>query len=342
MSNWEEIARRSWTGARVTSETPLAGDASTRRYVRLGLAGGGAPPTAVAMVLSEPTPPDAPELPFLNVGRHLASLGLAVPALYADDDRGSGVLLLEDVGDRALAEVLASPETPPGEVERRLAEVAGMLTVLATSAPTPDCAAYRRSHDEELIRRELDMILTHGLAASDDGPARSATGDPEARAALGRLGDRLAAQPRRLMHRDFHAWNLHVDPGGRLRVFDFQDAMLGPTTYDLASFCTDRDSDHFIDDARERFLLDHFGAALARAGADLYADPAVLRRDYYTSVAFRTLRVIGRFRVLAIEEENRGYLHYIPGMAKQTLRALDALDDGELGPVLRARSEYFA
>src|SRR5262245_20615399 len=93
--------------ARVVGEEQLAGDASTRRYVRLRLAGADCPPTAVAMIL----PPDArvspevggasggeSELPFINVGRYFGTHGLPVPTLYDDASASDGLVLLEDIG----------------------------------------------------------------------------------------------------------------------------------------------------------------------------------------------------------------------------------------------------
>jgi len=342
MSNRDTIVQECWEASRVVAETPLAGDASTRRYLRLHLSGGEAPPTAIAMLLPEPTRAGAPELPFLDVHRHLESRGVSVPTVYAARDRDLGVILLEDLGDRSLAGTLLDPATTDGQARRLLAGVVDLLALLVASEPTAGCVAYRRSHDEALVRRELDLVLAYGLADSDDGPARPVSTAPEARAALERLGGALVAQPRRFMHRDFHAWNLLVDRTGRLHVIDFQDAMLGPPAYDLASLCTDRDSDRFVDAARERDLLDGYRAALARRGVDLYRDPDVLARDYYAAVAFRTLRVIGRFRQLAIERGDRRYLQYLPRMARQTRRALDALGDASLARILAAHSAYFA
>ncbi len=342
MSNWKPILSRRWPGARLVAEQPLAGDASTRRYVRLHLEGGDAPPTAIAMLLPARTPADGVEIPFLDIQRHLEGLGVAVPALYAAHDRDRGLLLLEDVGDRPLAGVLADPATSRAEAQRLLGDVATMLATLVAAPPTPACIAWTRSHDETLLRRELDMVLSYALAPSDAGPPRPVDADPEARARLERLGAALAVQPRRLMHRDFHAWNLHVDAAGRLRVIDFQDAMLGPPTYDLASFCADRESDAFVGPVREAFLLDRYADALAQMGVDLYTDRDMLRRDFHTSVVFRALRVIGRFRVLAIDHGDQRYLHYIPRMAQRARQALETLDDRPLAALLASRSGYFA
>ena len=341
MSNWSSIVEGCFPGARVRAAEPLAGDASTRRYVRLRLEGDGAPETAIGMLLPEPTAAGAPELAFLNVGRTLAAHGVAVPAVYAAQDRGTGQLLLEDVGDVSLAASLLSATASRAEVDRLLEETAGLLARLATVPASSACVAFTRSHDEALVERETRLIYQYGLAESDAGPPRTAP-DPEAERALSHLGAAVCAQPRRLMHRDFHAWNLHVDATGALRVIDFQDAMLGPPTYDLASLCTDRDSDRFFTPDRETQILGHYQAALARHGVDLYTDPDVLRRDYLHCVLFRTLRVIGRFRQLAIDDGIDRYLAYLPRMARQTLRAAEALDAAPLLKVLTTRSAVFA
>lgn len=341
MSNWNAIVEGCFPGARVRAAEPLAGDASTRRYVRLRLEGDGAPETAIGMLLPEPTAGGAPELPFLSVGRALAAHGVPVPTVYAAHDRATGQILLEDVGDISLAAALLSPTASRAQVDRLLEDTADLLARLAAVPASSGCVAFTRSHDEALVQRETRLIYQYGLAESDEGPRRMAP-DPEAERVLADLGEAICAQPRRLMHRDFHAWNLHVDATGTLRVIDFQDAMLGPPTYDLASLCTDRDSDRVFSPDRETRLLGHYHAALARHGVDLYTDPNVLRRDYLHCVLFRTLRVIGRFRQLAIDDGIDRYLAYLPRMARQTLRAAEALDAEPLRKVLTTRSAVFA
>jgi len=127
-----------------------------------------------------------------------------------------------------------------------------------------------------------------------------------------------------------------------VRVIDFQDALLGPALYDLASLCTDRDSDRFVDAALEASLLRRFGEQLARRGGPAYADQDALRADYFDAVAYRTLRVIGRFRFLAIEKGKPAYLRFLPRMARQTRRALLANGNDQLLALLAARCASFA
>lgn len=337
-------ARSAFPNGRLAEVAMLAGDASARRYARLRLSGD-APATAIAMLLPRDTPPGASEeisaleapteLPFVSLQRFLARHDVPVPELYFI---GEEVLLLEDLGDLPLADAAAgeSRDALFGEAVDVLARIAALVR-----DPDPSCVAFRQRYDRALIARELDVVCSHGFAPSDAGPARPADADPELASALAQLGDRIAAQPVVLMHRDFHSWNLHVDPRGDVRVIDFQDAMLGPALYDLASLCTDRDSDRFVDPALETTLVHRFGEGLARRGGPAYDDPARLLSDYFDAVAYRTLRVIGRFRFLAIEKGKPGYLRFLPRMARQTRRALAANGDHALLDVLAARSALF-
>src|SRR5256885_16651673 len=110
----EALARavRAAFGARIVGAQPLFGDASSRRYVRLHLAGGGAPPTAVAMLLGAdrfPLGSDeigaralTKDLPFVDVGRYLAARGFAVPLIHHDASATDSPLLLADPGDTTL------------------------------------------------------------------------------------------------------------------------------------------------------------------------------------------------------------------------------------------------
>jgi len=340
-------AAAAWPRAKVVRNEPLAGDASARRYVRVRL-DGAAPASAIAMLLPHGTPAAASEeltagevpteLPFVDLQRYLARHGVPVPEVYHADEE-SGVLLLEDLGDVALADA-ALRDDDRDALFAQAVDVLAQINALVRE-PDPRCVAFRNRYDRALIGRELDVVSSHGLAPDDADRAREPGADPELQAALARLGDRIAAQPTVLMHRDFHSWNLQVDAQRRVRVIDFQDALLGPALYDLASLCTDRDSDRFVDPTLEARLVARFGEALARRdGPRLEGER--LDAHYFDAVAYRTLRVIGRFRFLAIEKGKDAYLRFLPRMARQTRRALEAGRDPELLRVLAARSALFA
>lgn len=344
----EPLARRAWPGCRVGAVDALAGDASARRYLRLHLDGGGAPATAIVMVLP-PTEPGASEelapagggggeLPFIEIQRLLAARGIAVPAIPATA-LADGLLLLEDVGDVPLADVATGADGPA-----RLREAAALLARLSALArdPDPACRAFGQIYDRALVGRELEVVHTHGFARLPAGPARRPGDDPPLERALARLGDEIAALPLVLMHRDYHAWNLHLAPDGRLVVIDFQDALLGPALYDLASLCTDRDSDRFVDPALEAELVAIYADGLRADGGPDLGGGETLSRAWFAAVAYRTLRVIGRFGFLAIERDKPAYLRHLPRMARQTRRALLARGDGDLLELLERRNGAFA
>ncbi|MBU6280818.1 phosphotransferase [bacterium] len=341
----DALVGRTWPGASIAAREPLAGDASARRYVRLRLRGAG-PATTVAMLL----PPgeahaseeltaggeSSSELPFVDVGRFLASRGVPVPGIHADAT-AEGVLLLEDVGDLPLAEGIGADPAPL----REAVDVLARLSALGAERGS-GCGAFRSRYDRELIGRELEVVHTHGFAELPGGPPRRPGSDPDLEAALSRLGDDVAALPTVLMHRDYHAWNLHLAPGDRLVVIDFQDALLGPALYDLASLFTDRDSHRFVDPAVEADLVERYAERLRSHGGPDLGSGAPLRHAYFTAVAYRTLRVVGRFGFLAIERGKPGYLRFLAPMAAQTRRALLASGRGDLLDLVASRNLAFA
>src|SRR5581483_3809846 len=158
---------------RVVAAEPLTGDASSRRYVRLRLAGNDAPTTTVAMLLggdrfgrgSDEMGADTgpAELPFVNVGRYLAAHGFAVPAIHHDAAASDGMLLLEDIGDTTL---WAAASARPAEAPRFFAAAVELLAAIQVAGvrhPDPGCHAFRRRFDGPLVRWEIEHFVEHGI-----------------------------------------------------------------------------------------------------------------------------------------------------------------------------------
>jgi aminoglycoside/choline kinase family phosphotransferase len=230
--------------ARITRAEPLHGDASTRRYVRLHLAG--APPaSAVAMLLGEgrfaPGSDElgggaSAELPFVNVGRWLAAHDFPVPELYADRAREDGLLLLEDVGDVSLWQAVQADPGRTGRLFVAAVDLLARLQVAGARHPDASCVAFGRRFDAALARAELVHFVEHGIETRH----RTALADAERAtllAELASLEQPFADGPFVLSHRDYMAWNIHVQDG-RLRLIDFQDALLAPDAFDLAQLPT--------------------------------------------------------------------------------------------------------
>src|SRR5262245_44548442 len=228
--------------------SPLAGDASNRRYFRIDLSDA-TPRSVILMQLAEPEAfkqseeavsgagHHIDELPFVNIQAHLMKAGVPVPGLY-HYDQAAGLLYLEDFGDLTLSE--ACSDAGRAELEAHYTQAIDILVRMqskATSPADPHCLAFHRSFDVPLLMWEFDHFLEYGIVARQ---GRSLESGEEAaiRDEFRKISELLAGQPRVFVHRDYHSRNLMVD-GNRLGVIDFQVALMGRGTYDMASLLRD-------------------------------------------------------------------------------------------------------
>jgi hypothetical protein len=338
------VRRRFGAGAEVNRVEPLAGDASTRRYARAWLRGVGTPPTAVIMILADRGVAMSSdelavfnrlpaELPYVNVHRFLEPLGVAVPELYSDASE-TGLLLLEDVGDLALRDMVQGKSGE--DVEALFAAAIDQLLLMqldGTAHRREDCLAFQQAFDERLFLWEFEHFIEYGLCGPD---GTKATDDDLAvlRRHFGEIARFLDAQPRYLNHRDFHGWNLFVH-NGRIRVLDFQDALLAPAPYDLATLLGDRDTPQVVHPERERRLLDYYRKGWAERGGPAW-DPQHLWKVYAMCALQKAFKVVGRFHYLDRVKKKPGYLRYIPPTIRQIGRLLPEWPGGaEMREILR-------
>ncbi len=312
---------------------PLAGDASNRRYFRVELAGG-PPHTLVLMQLASPeafkqseeavsgAAPPITELPFANILAHLSKADVAVPSLYYYD-KPAGLLYLEDVGDVTLAQACgnaAGPETP--DLYRRAVDALVRLHLKASFPADPSCLAFARAFDAPLLLWEFDHFIEYGIEK------RAGTALPEhdrrtIRAEMRKIAELLADQPRVFTHRDYHSRNLMVQDE-RLRVLDFQDALMGPASYDLASLL--RDSYVSLEEELIDELVIRYLEGRAKAGAPL--DRLAFMRIFDLTSIQRNLKAAGRFVYILLEKNNDGYIQYVPrtlGYVKRNLERHQSL-----------------
>ncbi len=342
------VRQRFGADARVSALHPVPGDASTRRYLRAHLSGAAAPPTAVAMVLAdrgiamssdELALFDQPlrELPYVNVHHFLARLGVAVPELYADATEG-GLLLLEDIGDLPLWDaVQGKPASAVRALFAAAIEQLLLIQVDGTRARDERCIAFRQSFDARLFEWEFEHFLEYGFSGRVDFADLPAAEIAELRRHFRRLSLHLDAQPRVLNHRDYHAWNLFVHDG-RVRVIDFQDALLAPAPYDLATLLGDRVTREVIHADLERALLGDYAAGWAARGNEPW-DPEQLWEVYSACALQKAFKVVGRFHYLDRVKGKPGYLRFIPPTLRQIARLLDQRDD--LTSVREILARYF-
>jgi aminoglycoside/choline kinase family phosphotransferase len=285
---------------------PLTGDASDRHYYRLLAAAG--PPRVLALSAG---PFDFARLPFANVARLLDRMPVPVPSILDHHD-DLGLLALEDLGDVTLQAHLGA--TPGAGHEALYLEAIGIIATIQSRGvelESPEYLPYGIAFDEARLTWELEFFVKHFIEAY-----RGAAVTTGIREALGRewrwIVEELAAEPRVLCHRDYHSRNL-MWHNGRLFVIDFQDARMGPDTYDLVSLL--RDSYVDLPDDQVNRLIGEFRSLRGLGETD-----AEFERRFDLMALQRNLKALGTFGYQTTTRGNPVYLQYIP----RTLRYVRA------------------
>ena len=276
---------------RTFSVSPASADASFRRYFRVTL------PDATLIVMD--APPEHEDChPFVHVAGLMAAAGLNVPAILAQD-LAQGLLLLSDLGSTTYLAALNDHNADSLFGDATDALIRWQLASREAVLPLYDAA---------LLRRELDLFpewyLRRHLGIELDARQRQSL---EAVFRLILAGN--LAQPRTFVHRDYMPRNLMLtepNPG----VLDFQDAVYGPITYDLASLFKDA----FISWDEQRILdwtLRYWEKAkLARL--PVAADFGVFYRDFEWMGLQRHLKVLGIFARICHRDGKPDYVKDTP------------------------------
>lgn len=295
------LRRAGWDGARVT---PLAGDASSRRYFRLedhmqpeganAVGDTGADPAGAlelprSAVLMDASPGSCG--PYVAMTQWLRARDFHAPAILATDEP-QGLLLLEDLGDDLVARVL---EEQPALAPRIYGRMTDLLVALHAHEP-PD----------HLLRLDGDELSQQvGLFAEWYPAAVGAEGKgTEVAALMHDLHAELCSGVQPVLGlRDFHAENLVWQDQAPLGLLDFQDAVIVHPAYDLVSGLQDARRD--IDAAIEQAEIARYIAATGR-------DPDAFRAAYALLGAQRSLRIMGIFTRLCIRDAKPRYLAFMP------------------------------
>ena len=276
----------------------LTGDASDRRYYRVMV------PDSPSIVLSLYSGPfDLDQLSFANVARLLEQMPVPIPTVigHAGD---LGVLALEDLGDVTLQAHLGS--VAPAEHAMRYRQAVALIATLqkrGAELEGPDYLPYGIAFDVEKLTWEMDFFTNHFIEAYRGVVIPPAARD-ELRRVFGLFIAELAAEPRVLCHRDYHSRNLmlHHD---RLYIIDFQDARMGPDTYDLVSLL--RDSYVDLPERTVDELIAYFLALKGETGSE-----TDFRRRFDTMALQRNLKALGTFGYQTTARRNPVYIQYIP------------------------------
>lgn len=310
---------------RVQRVVPLTGDASDRQYFRVHLA------DDTSLVLALHTGPiDAAAMPFVSVADLLARMPLPVPKILHHSN-ALGILAQEDLGDVTLQAHLglATPDEHRA-LYRQAVQYIATLQQRGAALASDTCPPYGVAFDVEKLTWELDFFVRHYL-----GAYRGITLTLQAHDALARewsaIAEELAAEPRVLCHRDYHSRNLMWHRGA-LHIIDFQDARMGPDTYDLASLLRDSYVDLLPGQVDE--LIDWY-LALTRNTPDITAAARTAFRGRFDLMGLqRNLKALGTFGYQTTARDNPVYIQYMPRTLQYVRAALQQSRFGGLAALL--------
>ena len=299
------------------SLAPASADASFRRYFRVTL------PDASTRIVMDAPPEHENCRPFVKVAALLRDTGVHVPEVYAQD-LDQGFLLLSDLGSTTYLDVLDDDTAPALYRDANAALVA--IQRASRLGVLPD-------YDRALLARELDLF-PDWYVARHLGATLDADQQASLRAVFAKILDNNLAQPRVFVHRDYHSRNLMVsghDYPANPGIIDFQDAVYGPITYDLASLY--RDAYIRWEEAQELDFVIRYWEMARAAGLPVHDDFNDFYRDYEWMGAQRQIKVLGIFARLSQRDGKHGYLNDMPTVMAYLRRTCQRY--GELAPLAR-------
>lgn len=292
-------ALQEWAGQQLAWQgielRPASSDASFRRYFRVRQG-------SSSYILMDAPPPQEDCRPFVHVTELLLGLGLHVPEILARDLE-RGFLLISDLGSR-----LYLDELNEQSVDRLYGDALGALATLQACGP---CDSALPAYDRQLLMAEMELFRDW-LIDRHLGMVLEPAQQQALQVAFELLTENALRQPVVCVHRDFHSRNLMVTGVNNPGILDYQDAVLGPLTYDLVSLLRDC----YIAWPRERvenWVSGYHELALQtgilRPGE---ADEATFLRWFDWMGVQRHLKAAGIFARLNHRDGKPGYLKDIP------------------------------
>lgn len=285
------LAAQGWGAAK---RAALPGDASFRRYHRLSMDGRSA--------LLMDAPPERENVrPYVTIARLLKRLGLSAPEILAED-AANGLLLIEDFGDDTYTALLKR-----GHDEHTLYGLAVDALTGLQRRFTPADGKGVPPYDDQRLLAEASLLTDWFLPAAAGKPTTEALRG-EYLSIWHELFAAARVVPDTLVLRDFHIDNLMLLKGradaASCGVLDFQDAVIGPVSYDLVSL---------LEDARRDIAP---GLAARMYARYLDAFPKMNRAAFAASYAIlgaqRSAKIIGIFTRLCVRDGKSAYLKHIP------------------------------
>ena len=307
--SWPDPARRAafgrWLaevgprhGLQPQTLAPASADASFRRYLRIQ-------GDAASFIVMDAPPPHEDVRPFVHVAALIGAAGLHAPRVL-EADPAQGFLLLDDLGRRLYLDALR--EADPAEADRLMRDATAALVQWQLRVPADTLPPY----DEALLARELALFpewCVRGKHHISWGDRERAIWDRTCRLLI----DAALAQPTVAVHRDWMPRNLMLadpNPG----ILDFQDAVRGPVTYDVASML--RDAFLSWEEEREIDWAVRWWEQARRAGVPLGEAMAHDFGEFWRALEWmglqRHLKVLGIFCRLKHRDGKPAYVADLP------------------------------
>ncbi len=287
----------------------LRGDASTRAYFRVRVSETAKGPcTVIVMQLPDDAfgsdeggdQPKTTRLPFLEIGELLRARGIPVPRIYLEHLE-QGQIVLEDLGDTTFERHLL--ETPRAQWKARYGQAVDLLAEIHERCEDlpPSSIVARRKFDRSLLEWELGHFRRWGLeelfGSLEPASARITT------QAFSAIVEEIEAMPTGFVHRDYQSRNLMVRQGGELTILDFQDALIGPRTYDLVAL---------LCDSYVSLDIDLQEAMIERYAEARQIDAQRVRQEFWVVTLHRKLKDAGRFVFIDRKRNDASFLQWYP------------------------------
>lgn len=305
-------------GDNMLASTAMPGDASFRSYCRVYT------PNASYVAMDAPPPENCHH--FTAIAEALRAMGLQAPEIKAADMQ-SGFLLLTDFGDTTFLQAFTDPPTSTvaDDLYSRALQALSVMQA-CRSVPGIELKPFGREwmvrewawHQEWFLEKWLGM---------------SAAGNTALHACYEQLIIEALQQPQVFMHRDYHSANLMVLPGQEVGILDFQDAFIGPLTYDLASLLRDCYVDWPEAETKRRVLF--YAGLLRKQGLLNHVSDENFIRWFDWMGLQRHIKALMTFARKFVRDQQPRYLAYVP----RTLNYI--IQVSQHYPELRALSDYY-
>lgn len=287
--------------------TPLTGDAGFRRYYRVN--------TREPLLAVYAPPATEDSRAFVRISQFLRAQNVRSPLVVATDFE-RGYLLVEDLGEDLLL-----PHLNEHEVDTCYSHA--LMILLRMQQSSLDHSIFP-TYDREKLRAEMQLFPTW-FVEKKLGLELSASEKQLIESTFQLLEDSACEQPQVVVHRDFHSRNLLFAEDGNYGVIDFQDAVIGPLTYDLVSLL----KDCYIEWSDEK--VERWMSAYANMAIDVGITPPVslekFRRWFVLMGLQRHIKVLGIFCRLSLRDHKHRYLNDLPLVLRYVRKALEQMPE---------------